>query len=321
MQHSEAVRDIEADAAATIARGLLLALATPSIAALALDSGVRSAATLHIFAEIATIPGFLAVAGWLLARQVIRQRPARLLRSLAPMAACAAAAATFAAAAAPLAGHDWRAGIALAAPVWRLALLPAVYALVAASLRGAPGLLLALAATAHVAGVILGMPALAQFIFFVVGVMLAERREAFSRLVDEEPECALASGPFVAVLSAAVAIRFAQTGQPLSIAAVGPIALALGLAAAPTALASAGALRRRPSGEAFARLGRAAPALAVCWIPLFATLIAAANRGAAPSAASALLMAFASLLVIAVIADMALDAREKAGFTGAPARR
>ena len=92
MQHSEAVRDIEADAAATIARGLLLALPTPSIAALALDSGVRSAATLRIFAEIVTIPGFLAVAGWLLARQIIRQRPARLLRSLAPMAACAAAA-------------------------------------------------------------------------------------------------------------------------------------------------------------------------------------------------------------------------------------
>lgn len=318
MEHSEAMRDTEADATAAIARGLLLALATPSIAALAFDSG---AATLRIFAEIATIPGFLAVAGWLLATQVASLPPTRLLRSLAPMAGCAAAAAAFAAAAAPLSGHDWRAGMALAAPVWRLALLPVAYALVAASLRGAPGFLLALAMTAHVAGVILGMPALAQFIFFVAGVMLAERRHALFRLVDDEPEFALASGPFVAVLSAAVAIRFAQTGQPLSIAAVGPIALALGLAVAPAALANAGALRHRPFGEAVARLGRAAPALAICWIPLFATLIATANRGAAPSTASALLMALASLLVIAVVADMALDAREKDGFSGAPAQR
>ena len=67
------------------------------------------------------------------------------------------------------------------------------------------------------------------------------------------------------------------------------------------------------------RAGRLAPAVALFWAPLFSVLIAAANRGLAPSAASAMLMAFASLLLIAALADIVVDVSEKAGFPRAAA--
>ena len=142
-----------------------------------------------------------------------------LLRILAPMAGCAAIAAACAAVTAPLAGLDWRAGVMQAAPIWSLALWPAVYALIVRIAPASPGAMFALALAAHVAGVILDKPVLAHFIFFVAGLALALRREELFRLAREEPEFSIASGPFVVVLSTAIAIRFAATGQPASIAA------------------------------------------------------------------------------------------------------
>lgn len=313
--------DVRGDGIAIAARGLLIMLAAPSVAALAIEPGAPGAAALRLLAEIATIPGFYAVAGWLLATPIATARPVGLLGIIAPMAGCAAVAAACAALTAPLSGLDWRAGVVQATPIWNLALLPAVYAVVARFAPASLAALFALALAAHVAGVILGKPALAHFVFFVVGLAIASRREELFQLARDEPEFSIASGPFVVVLSAAIAIRFAATGQPASVAAVGPISLIMGLAIGPTALASAAALCRRPIGEALARLGRAGPALVVFWIPLFATMMRAANRGASASTASALLMALASLLIIAVMADIAIDAREKATFPGLTARR
>ncbi|MCB1534089.1 MAG: hypothetical protein KDJ44_05010 [Rhodoblastus sp.] len=317
MERSEAMRD----GAGVAARGLLIVLAAPSVAALALDPGAPAAAPLRVLAEIVTIPGFYAVAGWLLAAPIASARLVDLVRIIAPMAACAAIAAVCAGLTAPLTGLDWRTAVLQAAPIWSLALLPAAYALVARIAPASPGLLFALALAGHVAGVILGKPALAHFIFFVAGLALASRREELFRLVREEAEFSIASGPFVVVLSAAIAIRFAATGQPASIAAVGPISLVMGLAIGPTALASAAALCKGPAGEALVRLGRASPAFVMFWVPLFATMMAAANRGASTSTASALLMALASLLIIAVIADIAVDTRERAAFRGVTARQ
>ncbi|MCC2103269.1 MAG: hypothetical protein KDJ20_04100 [Hyphomicrobiales bacterium] len=317
MERSDALRE----GVAVAARGLLIVLAAPSVAALALDPGAPVAAALRVLAEIATIPAFYAVAGWLMAASIAAARPFGLLRILAPMAGCAAIAAACAAVTAPLAGLDWRAGVMQAAPIWSLALWPAVYALIVRIAPASPGAMFALALAAHVAGVILDKPILAHFIFFVAGLALALRREELFRLAREEPEFSIASGPFVVVLSTAIAIRFAATGQPASIAAVGPISLIMGLAIGPTALASAAALCKGPAGEALLRLGRAGPAFVMFWVPLFVTMIRAANRGASTSTASALLMALASLLIIAVIADIAIDARERAAFPGLTARR
>ncbi|HPG03745.1 MAG TPA: hypothetical protein PLB34_11760, partial [Rhodoblastus sp.] len=303
------------------ARGLLIVLAAPSVAALAFEPGAPSAAALRVLAEIATIPAFYAVAGWLMAAPIASARPLDFVRVVAPMAVCATIAALCAGLTAPLAGLDWQAGVLQATPIWSLALLPAVYALVVRIAPASLGALFALALAGHVAGVILGKPALAHFIFFVAGIALASRREELFRLAREEPEFSIASGPFVVVLATAIAIRFAATGQPATVAAVGPISLVMGLAIGPTALASAAALCKGPAGEALVRLGRASPAFVMFWVPLFATMIRAANRGASTSTASALLMAIASLLIIAVIADIAIDARERAAFPSATARR
>lgn len=313
--------DARGDGVAIAARGLLIMLAAPSVAALAIEPGAPGAAALRLLAEIATIPAIYTVAGWLVASPIATARPVGLLGLIAPMAGCAAVAAACAALTAPLSGLDWRAGVGQATPIWNFALLPAVYALVARFAPTSLAALFALALAAHVAGVILDKPALAHFIFFVAGLALASRREDLFRLVREEPEFSIAGGPFVVVLSAAIAIRFAATGQPASVAAVGPISLIMGLAIGPTALASSAALCSRPIGEALVRLGRAGPALVVFWIPLFATMMRAANRGASASTASALLMALASLLIIAVMADIAMDAREKATFPGLTARQ
>jgi len=297
----------------SIARGLLLALAVPSVAAIAF-AGEKNGGALHMLAEIATLPAFFAVAGWLIAGSMVATAHGRFVRAVASAAICGAASVLVAAAAAPLTGHDWRHGLMQAAPAWELPLLTAAYALAARALRRTPVACFIIAAGTHVAGVILDKPTLAYFIFFVAGLALAARREAFLRIVHEEKEFAAASGPLLATLAAAVTIRFAQTGQAPSIAAMGPIALALGLAAGPTTIATATALRMSPLGTAFAGLGRAAPALAILWLPLFAALIGFANRGLAPSAASALLMAAASLLFIAVLIDMCRDGAEKTRF-------
>ncbi|HMN73744.1 MAG TPA: hypothetical protein PKA55_17935 [Rhodoblastus sp.] len=302
------------DGVAIVARGLLLVLAAPSIAALVLDETSHAAKALRMLADVATVPSFFAVAGWLACTPVAAPRLAAVVRAGLPVALCGLAGAFVAAALAPLAGLDAQSGLARAAPVWGLALLPAIYAFVARALRASPVALGAVAIAAHVLGVVLDKPALIHFIFYLVGMTLAARRDLLAKLVADEPEFAFAGGPFVAVLAAAVAIRFSQTGQAPSIAAIGPIALALGLAAGPAMLASAMALGASPAGEALARLGRVAPALAVLWIPLFSALLAAASRGLAPSAPSALLMAIASLLLIAVLADIVLDAAERAGF-------
>lgn len=308
------------DSAALVARGLLLVLAAPSVSAMALDGSAPAfAAALRMLADVFTIPAFFAVAGWLAASAVAAPRLAVVLRACFPAAACGLAAAFLAFTLGPLAGLDGRAALAQADPIWSVALLPVGYTLVARAFGPARIALVAAAVAAHVFGVILGKPALIHSIFFVAGLLLATRREALQRLVRDEPEFAVAAGPFLAVLAAAVAVRFSQTGQAASLAAIGPIALALGLAAGAGTLASALALAPSSLGEPLARLGRVAPAVALFWAPLFSILIAAANRGLAPSPASAMLMAFASLLLIAVLADIALDISEKAGFPRAPA--
>ncbi len=296
--------------AALVARGLLLALAAPSVAALSLDGGGRIAPALRMIGEIIALPAFFAVSGWLLSAPIASDEHGKVSRPAFGMALCGAAAAAMAAATGPLAGLDWRVALATAAPGWELALLAAVYGLAAHALRGAPAACLLLAVAAHLVGVILGAASLVHFVFYVAGALLAAHRDAFFRLVDEEPEFAGAAGPFVAVLATAVVIRFAQTGQSPSILAIGPLALAFGLAAGPAVLASASAISASSLGAILARLGRAAPALAIFWIPLFLVLIAIANRGLAPSAASALLMAASSLLIVATLADVALDSWE-----------
>lgn len=298
------------DGVAIMARGLLLVLAAPSVAALAFGGVGQAVQALSLLAEVATIPAFFAVSGWLASATIATPRFATFVRTLAPAACCGLAGVFAAAALAPLAGLEAQQAVARAAPVWSLALGPMVYAIVARALYRSPAGLGAVALAAHVFGVVLAKPILIYFVFYLVGMALAARRDRVANLVDDEPEFAFASGPFVAVLAAAVAIRFSQTGQAPSVAAIGPIALALGLAAGPTMLASAAALASSSVGEACARLGRAAPALAVFWVPIFSALLVAANRGPAPSAAGALLMAAASLLLIAVLADMFFDMAE-----------
>ncbi|MFV0280864.1 MAG: hypothetical protein ACK5JM_08915 [Rhodoblastus sp.] len=299
-----------------IARGLLIALAFPSVAALAFKGGARGATALSILADIITLPAFFAVAGWLLAGAVVRAKTPGFSRAIVPAAVCGLAGAFIAAAFAPLAGLGWRDGLALASPAWSMALLTAIYALAARFSRNSLAGCLALALGLHVAGVILGKPALAHFIFFVAGLWLAAHQTQFSGLVDEEPEFSAASAPFVATLAVAVAIRFSQGGLTPSIAAVGPIALALGLAGGPATLACARALQHSAVGQIFGRLGRAAPALALLWIPLFSALMATAGRGAPPSVASACLMALSSLLILVLAADVALEILEKSGIDG-----
>lgn len=297
----------------SIARGLLLALAIPSIATVVFPGGSGGGA-LRMLADLATLPAFFAVAGWLMAGSIVATANGPFMRAVTSAALCGGASALVAAATALPTGHDWRYGLAQAAPALALPLLTAAYALAARALRRTPVACFVIAAAAHVVGVILDKPTLVNFIFFAAGLALAARREAFLRIVKEEKEFAVASGPLAATVAAAVAIRFAQTGQAPSIAALGPIAIALGLAAGPATIATATALRMSPLGAAFAALGRAAPALAILWLPLFVALIGFANRGSTPSAASALLMATASLLFIAVVVDICREAVEKTRF-------
>lgn len=309
MEQVDAGRVGCADEITQIARGFLLALALPSVAALQLDTG-NAGGALRILSEIATLPALLAVAGWVMGPSIVATGRGAFLRAIAPAALCGVAGALVAAAA-PLTGHDWRYGLMQSAPAWTLPLLTAIYATAARTLRHFSFACFLLAAVAHVAGVISDTPALTYFIFFVAGLALVARRATLLRIADQEKEFAIGSGPLLAALAAVVAIRFAQTGQAISLAAVGPIALAIGLVSGPAALACASALRGSTVGAAFAGLGRAAPALAILWLPLFSMLIAAANRGAPPSAASALLMAVASLLLIALLVDMCLQRMEK----------
>ena len=296
--------DQNALVAPAIVRGLLLLLlAPPCVAALALAPASPAGTALRLLAEIALIPGFLAIAGWLAAPWIVAGARTRLPHRLAPAGLCGLCAVLAVALPGLLSGQDWRHAISLAQPALLIIVPPLLYAPVARARRGSQGACLALAAAAHVVGVIFAHPALVNFVFFVAGMMLYERRALFETIASDEPELAIASAPFVAVLAIAVSIRFAQTGQAASLAALGPIALALGLATGPALLASAAALRETRAGDGLARLGRTAPAIAVLWIPLFSLLIAAANRGMAPSLASALLMAISSLLIVALLAD------------------
>ncbi len=306
--------DRNALVAPAIVRGLLLLLAPPCVAALALTPASPAGTALRLLAEIAVTPGFLAIAGWLAAPWIAAGAWARLPHRLAPAGLCGLCAVLAVALPGLLSGQDWRHAIGLAQPALLIIVLPLLYAPVARALRGSWGACLALAAAAHVVGVIFVQPALANFVFFVAGMMLYERRALVETIASDEPELAIASAPFVAVLAIAVSIRFAQTGQVASLAALGPIALALGLATGPALLAGAIALRETRAGDGLARLGRTAPAIAVLWIPLFSLLIAAANRGMAPSLASALLMAISSLLIVALLADAAFDAAERSGI-------
>ncbi|MEI2736890.1 MAG: hypothetical protein V9G24_20355 [Rhodoblastus sp.] len=303
MEQVDAGRDECADEIAPIARGFLLALALPSVAVLLLDTQ-KAGGALKILAEIATLPAFIAVAGWVMGPSIVATARSSFLRAIAPAALCGVTGALVAGAAALPTGHDWRYGLMQAAPAWTLPLLTATYAATARALRHSPFARFLLAAVAHVAGVVSDTPMLTYFIYFAAGLALVSRRTTLLRIADEEQEFAIGSGPLLATLAAAAAFRFAQTGHAASLAAVGPIALAIGLVAGPAALACASALRGSTVGAAFAGLGRAAPALAIFWLPLFSLLIAAANRGAPPSVASALLMATASLLFIVVLVDV-----------------
>ncbi len=298
-------------ATARVARGMLLALSIPCVAALALDPQSPGGAALRMLAEIGAIPALLAISGWVMAVP-IAERPWRsLLRTLWPTALCGGVAALTLCIVSPALGEDWRQALALAKPGLMIVALSVAYAPLACLLRGSLSMRLVLALAGHIAGVIFASPVLTYFIFFVVGYEIAGVEDRLEALASKERELAAASAPFVAVLAAVVSIRFAQTGQAASIAAIGPIALAMGNALPLAVLAGALALRGTPVGDAFGRLGRAAPAIAIFWIPLFLLLMTAANRGLAPTLFGALLMAFSSLLIVAVAADAILDAAER----------
>ena len=300
-----------ARATARVARGILLALSIACVAALALDPQSQGGAALRMLAEIAAIPALLAISGWLMAAPVAERQWRVLLQAVSPAALCGAVAGLTLCIDSPVLGQDWRQALALAKPSLMIVVLPVVYAPLARLLRGSLSMRLCLALAGHIAGVIFASPALTYFIFFVVGCEIAGFEDKLEALACEERELAASSAPFVAVLAAVVSIRFAQTGQAASIAALGPIALAMGAALPLAALASALALRGTPVGDAFGRLGRAAPAIAIFWIPLFLLLMRAANRGLAPTLFGALLMAVSSLLIVAVVADAILDAAER----------
>lgn len=297
------------------ARGLLLALAVVPVAGLAGAPGARGTILAQLLGATVAAPAFFFLSGILLREAVVDASPRPLLRALARIALCAALAALVAAALGLATAADWRAGLARIEPALRIVALPAAYVVVARLMRRTPALMIVLALAAHVYGVILADPAPAQFVYFAGGLLLAARRAQFERLVAEEAHLAAASLPFVVALALVACARAA--GHAGSVADVGPIALALGLAAGPAALASAAALADEDAGAVMARLGRAAPFVAIVWLPLFFGLLAAANRGAPPSPASLALFALASLLAVAFAVDAAHGSREPAAKTQA----
>ena len=216
--------------------------------------------------------------------------------------------------------HGWRAGLDHAAPVLRLALLPAFYAALLWPLRKAPAAAAVfLALLCHVAGVIVGGRAaflLAPLPWFVIGALVAARGGRFLRLIAAEPEYAAASGAIVLALGLAVAAQ----ARGATLAAAGPLALLIGFAAGPALVASASVLARTRAAPMFARIGRAAPALAIGWPPLFFFLLAVAHRGAAPRPASLLLFSAASFLIVLLANDLC-RAESQAAAAPAPAAR
>lgn len=291
-----------------IARGLLLAVATIAVAGFALADS-RGAGISRMSGEIFTAPALLAIAGCQLRDAVFTPSHTRFFRALIPWVACGATATLVAALFGVGAYGDGRAGLARCAPALQLALLPAIYAAAARAMRGGKLLLPGVAVLAHIAGATFGFPSLSAFVFFLMGVGLAGRRTELSRLIARQPYLAAAAGPFAFALTLIACARVGPAGEGASVADIGPIALALGLSAGPAVLASASALTANAAGDAFRRLGRAAPAAATFWLPSQAALLRAADRGIAPSAASATLMAVASMLVIALAVDAIAEFR------------
>lgn len=278
----------------SVAAGLACALCALAVAGL---GSPRAPAALALVGETVLVPAFMFLAGFALAGRVAFRRAAQA-------AAIAVAAALFAALAALSTRQGWRAGLDHAAPVLRLLLLPIFYAALLWPLRKAPAAAVVfLALLCHVAGVIVGgraALALAPLPWFVIGALVAASGARFLRLIAAEPEYAAASGAMVLALGLAVAAQ----ARGATLAAAGPLALLIGFAAGPALLASASVLARTRVAPVVARIGRAAPALAIGWLPLFFFLMAVGHRGAAPRPASLLLFSVASFLIVLLIADL-----------------
>lgn len=282
------------DATARVCAGLLLCLAILPVAAL---SPRWELSKFAIFGKIALVPAFMFLAGLLLDGAFGWRRLARILA----IAICAAALAALAALATR---RDWQAGLADGAPALRLILLPGLYALVLRLLgKAPPGLLVFLSLLAHVAGVIVGGKAafvLAPAPFFVAGALVARNGGRFFNLLAREKEYAAAAGPVALALALLAAT---QARGASSLAGVGPIALLVGFVAGPAALAAARTLVSTRAAAWLTAIGRAAPALAVGWLPLFFFVTAVARRGGLASPASLVLFSAAAFLFALIAAD------------------
>ncbi|MFO1116982.1 MAG: hypothetical protein U1E28_14975 [Beijerinckiaceae bacterium] len=279
---------------APVCAGLLLCLAILPVAAL---SPRWELAKFAVFGEIAVVPAFVFLCGFVLDGALGWRRLARLV-------ALGCGAAGFAALAALSTRRGWQAGLADCAPALRLILLPALYALTLRMLGKAPaGLLVFLALLAHVAGAIVGGRAafaLAPAPFFVFGALAARNSARLLGLFAREREYVAAAGPVALALALIVAT---QARGASTLAGVGPIALLVGFVAGPAALAAAWTLAATRAAPYAAAIGRAAPALAVGWLPLFFFVVAVARRGGVASPASLVLFSSAAFLVVLIAAD------------------
>jgi hypothetical protein len=279
--------------------GLLVVLLILPVAA---AGSARVTGGLALFGEIAVFPAFMFLAGLLISGESPGRGGSVRLPLFAAVAALAGAAAALAT------RHGWRAGLEQATPVLRLLLLPLIYSLLLRPLRRAPAVyVMFLALLCHVVGVVFGGKAgfvLTLLPYFTAGALVGRRRGWFAALIESEPEYSAACGPILMALALVVCVGAAHAA---TLAAVGPASLLVGLAAGPTALASARALSATPFAQPLARLGRAAPALAIAWLPLFHFLVAVMNRGVAPALASLVLLSTASLLIATVAAEAFAD--------------
>lgn len=293
----------------TVGSGLLCVLLGLAVAGL---GSPRAPAALALVGETVLIPAAMFLTSFALDGRMAFTRAAQAV-------AIAVAAALFAMLAALSTRQGWRAGLDHAAPALRLLLLPLVYAVMLRPLRKAPmAAVVFLALLCHVAGVIVGGRAafvLAPLPWFVIGALVAARGARFLRLIAAEPEYAAASGAIVLALGLAVAAR----ARGADLTGVGPLALLVGFAAGPALLAGSRTLAQTRAAPPFARIGRAAPALAIGWLPLFHFLLAIAHRGAPPRPASLLLFSATSFLLILAAADI-FGAKTQEPAAPAPAR-
>lgn len=293
-----------------VARGLLLALASLPVAALAAPasaSGAGALPFLGLLGDVLIAPAFIFLAGLDAGRACEADDPNRFSNALA----LALATGLIGAVAGILIGVGARAGVDHVAPALRLVLAPLLYAVAAQPLRRASTTTaLGIAVFVHIVGVLPGGPTadiLGPFPFFVAGALTAARGAGLADSIAAEPEFAAASGP----LLIAVAVIFVALAPPgvATIATLGPMALPLGLAAGPALIAGARALATTRTAPPCARLGRAAVPLALFWLPLFYALPALAQREGVVSPASLFLFSIASLLAIVAVADISLDMR------------